>query len=371
MPSVVDSDGTTSPIITTSNAGVLLPKAIEGLADGSLWNDKGVVKVAPFTGDLDAGGDATLSIAAGTAPAAEAGVAKIYSKLVPTAPAESSCLFHFNNNLDDSVPGNPRMVTPGGVVPVFDSTPANVKFGTHSLKFTGDNGSGKGALAIVPSSPALLIGDANFTIDYWLKVGSGARGTSGTSYITLLDSDISNGTYGSGAGGNNVNLRLVMYQDSHPSHAGKLLFYIVQSTSDISYRFVYITGLTISDFHDWQHIAIVREGTADTKTKLYIDGVSQFSSLNGDTGRLFNNSEIAGDTDEGKYPGLAFGRHAEPGSEYADTVIGTDMWIDGLQIINGTAKWTGNFTPPGEYNAGSVSKLFCTDSDGNETQLTP
>lgn len=47
VPSAADSDGTVGKILTTKTAGLILPKSIEGLASGEMWNDAGTVKVVP------------------------------------------------------------------------------------------------------------------------------------------------------------------------------------------------------------------------------------------------------------------------------------------------------------------------------------
>lgn len=319
---VVDSEGTHSPILTANNVGMLLPKSVEGLPSGAVWNDKGVVKIAPLTGDLDT----ALSLTAGTAPAAATGVVKLYSK--PMGSGEF--LLHFNDNLTDSGP-NSTTVTSANL------TYADGKFG-RAADFNGSTVAGSNT-HVDFTGVGNDIGTGPYSIEFWL-------------YLDLLQTSLGRGTI----------------LDNHSGQSGETAgFYniklyngdIVVSHYDGSSWTQPGSphGLSLST---WYHIAVCRDTAGHTRM---FRGTSP-----GSTNTLLGTHT----TTVGKSMGDA--GHGWTMGRYMSDSVATNYHLDGRIdefMITKTAKYTAAFTVPDRAPGIGVAKLFVMDSEGTETQLTP
>ena len=365
IASVVDSENTSSPILTTSNLGMLLPKAVEGLADGTAWNDKGVVKIAPLTGDLDSVPDPVvdnvLSLSARTAPAATAGVAKIYSKTIPGGDT-SNILLHLDGSYNDEGSANATLTTPGSSNTVqFDVS--EKKFGSHSLYFnavaTGDDDS-----VLIPYSHDLKF-DSDYTVEFWVKFNADAH----TQYENFVlggveaSSELWTGLrftyFGSDWVGNNSykGWWMVWSIDSAGTAEVKAAAPANFNTTKAAYK------------NDWNHVAICRD---TTDSRVYING--EKLDMGAAWPNAWDTGFIAGTgTINAAEEDLLLGRHQHY-ADTVDTVTGDAMngWIDEFRIVKGTALYTSDFsTRTAPYSVSATAKLFCMDSLGNETQLTP
>ena len=359
VPNVVDSEGTASPIITASNAGMLLPKAVEGLADGSLWNDKGVVKVAPLTGDLDDAIEAALdpvvddvlSLAEGAAPAATTGVAKIYAKIVVSNP---TVLFHFDDNFDDSSTGG-----------TFDATAVGPP--SFQLSDVGGAGWGKkidfgntaaGAASEYLTFPDPVIGTGAFTFECFFSTDAASSGQA-------LFSE--GGNTGNGTAYGDVMLELSFGAGTDGKHGFQMF------QADVSGNWKYVRWGSTATGHLWdtgamKHVALVRGPS--------VSGTSQWSLyLDGDY--IPPNTSSDGSPTDGNVVTVDMGGQAYSlGTPPMLTQYAFNGQMDEVQITLSDQLYTGTtgnndyVVPTAPFAGSTITKLFAMDSDGNETQLT-
>lgn len=367
---IADSDNSHSTILTTSNLGMLLPKSIEGLADGSPWNDRGAVRIAPLTGDLDAPeavdiASGVLSLPAGTAPAATAGVAKIYAKNFVVG-GLGDALFHFDDNLNDEQ---------GGDAAVFEAAST---VGTPSYT-TGASGFGK-RIAVYNSAVYIY----QSTNDQWIKFtapGVGASPFTAEFFVTMDNTDAYQALI-SNAGGLNQSNQTTGFTTifGHFSLSlraadagGDTLELWVQPTNSgsntrVEVQFDPTSGARVSTGAP-VHVALARtiSGT-DSVWHCWIGGT--YMTANGTTGRTTTgvaNLDID-DWNLGKgFKGTQ--------STWSHTVMKAG-YFDEFRVTKGDPSYTvgSNLTVPTApftaVNPVTVARLFCMDSLGNETQIT-
>jgi hypothetical protein len=101
-----------------------------------------------------------------------------------------------------------------------------------------------------------------------------------------------------------------------------------------------ITGGTVTNFQ-WNHVALVRNGSGANNTTLYINGTS--------VGQATNTTSFTGVAANGVSIGLEYSG--------AGTSTTTATYVSDARLVKGTAVYTGNFTPPTApiTNAGSTS----------------
>jgi hypothetical protein len=90
-----------------------------------------------------------------------------------------------------------------------------------------------------------------------------------------------------------------------------------------------ITGGTVTNFQ-WNHVALVRNGSGANNTTLYINGTS--------VGQATNTTSFTGVAANGVSIGLEYSG--------AGTSTTTATYVSDARLVKGTAVYTGNFTPP-------------------------
>jgi hypothetical protein len=165
---------------------------------------------------------------------------------------------------------------------------AQSKFGGASMAFDGSGDS-----LIAPANAIYSFGTGNFTFECWL-------------YINSLPGGVA-GIFDTGTGVNASRFSVVLYS------SGKI--YVDNNTNLL----ISNTSLAAGQ---WYHIAVVREGTGTSQTKMFINGVldvsgtvsTNFSSSNCRVGQTIDNFSLNG-------------------------------YIDDLRITKGFARYTSTFTP--------------------------
>ena len=201
---------------------------------------------------------------------------------------------------DGSVYG--RAVTANGNAQVSTSIK---KHGTGSVAFDGS-----GDKLTVASSADFAFGVGDYTIELWVM-----RGAGGQAYARAVNF----GPYWASDDAHGINV-------SDPDVGGKLAY--------ASYKLGAARLLASSTKLDqgvWYHVAVTR---AAGVFRLFLDGVLQAT----------NSSHVGASIDVSSNNWLAIGS-AEPVSGGEDF----SGYIDDLRVTKGVARYTGNFTPPGEF----------------------
>jgi len=215
--------------------------------------------------------------------------------------ATPSLLLHLDGangstSMTDSGP-NGLTVTAFGNAQLSTASP---KFGTAALLLDGS-----GDYLRVPYHPGLHLSTGDFTIDMWVNLGS--AGGQETPILSLATTSF---TYAWNlfrhSGGY---IRFAAYNES-----GSLIGFVVQSTG------------TIGD-NTWRHIAVTRSGNT---FRLFTDGVLRNSATSSDAIRP-SASGPSYQLTLGAYPSGAGGFNGQ---------------IDEVRIVDGTAVWVSDFTPP-------------------------
>lgn len=197
--------------------------------------------------------------------------------------------------------------TDGSTTFTDDSTTANSVTGqnqaqidTAQSKFGGASGlfDGSSDWLNVPDNAAFDIGTSNFTVDFWVRFNviqfSGfVSSTNASDFMRIRFSDSAN----------ELQIRLM-------------------GGTNFTFAWTPSTG-------QWYHVTIIRTGST---IRAFVDGTQigtdQTDSANITLGNTFH---IADDADSGNQ---------------------LNGWIDEFRIVNGTAVWTANFTPPSaEYTS--------------------
>jgi hypothetical protein len=180
------------------------------------------------------------------------------------------------------------------------------KFGSSSILISPYDQTSSTYLSVADSADFTFTGD--FTIDLWADVASFAGGGTGDR---------------------------ILFSTGTPATSGALSI-VQENPSDRCY--VHINGVTdaiagstdISIGGPWYHIALVRSGSTIT---LYINGTSE------------GTYSFAGTLDGGSL-GILGG--------YASGLSSFHGNIEELRVVNGSAEWTTNFTPPTEPYASAT-----------------
>tara|TARA_B100000929_G_scaffold252688_1_gene213222 strand:+ start:9184 stop:12270 length:3087 start_codon:yes stop_codon:yes gene_type:complete len=375
VASVVDSENTSSPILTTSNLGMLLPKAVEGLADGTAWNDKGVVKIAPLTGDLDAPETAdinsgVLSLSAGTTPSATAGVAKIYAKNFVVG-GLGDALFHFDGNLDEEN---------GGPDAVFEISNHPAATTTGTATYTSSPTSGFGSeINIVNAYEYVYYGVTNNVDSQYIKLGKPGIGTE--AFTVEFFVTMSSTTRFQALISNAADLDQTVYSSYTTSFGnfclsldradagGDTLELWVQPASGSREGVEFSpTSSARASTNAPVHVALARTiSGADSLWHCWVDG----TYMDAPGGRTTTG---VGDLNfKDWYLGKGF---KDSQGTWSHIQMKTGKF-DEVRVTKGDPSYTvgSNLTvPTAPFTASSpvtVARLFCMDSLGNETQLTP
>lgn len=189
----------------------------------------------------------------------------------------------------------PKTVTANGNA---TTSTAVVKYGTASASFDGN-----GDYLTIPANTDFVLGDGNFTIEFWQYYNNLAN------YQTIISNGyiISTGGYIIQTGLGN----------------GRIIFYYKPSPGGVSVVIAAESG-TIST-NIWYHVAIVKNGSTTT---IYRNGISVASGFD-------NYNYISNDT-------LIIGG----GSDTGLNNYWFNGYIDDLRITKGVARYTANFQPP-------------------------
>ena len=211
---------------------------------------------------------------------------------------------------DDSTDSGPNSLSP--TFNNVNPTTGTKKFGTGSLRF---NGSG----TVTVTDPTLILGNSDFTIEFWL----------------MVDSLELKGIFNIGNPSDHTEYNIGMYY-----HASGALTAQFRSTPNTLGQFSTGTSSSTISANTWHHIALVRYNNTFT---LYLDG----SSVGSD--------DITGTT--AGWDQLELGTHwgTSGGDDYRFTGR-----IDDFRMSK-KAVYTGNFTPPTSAHSTSYTS---TTGDG-------
>jgi putative component of toxin-antitoxin plasmid stabilization module len=194
-----------------------------------------------------------------------------------------------------------KTVTPSG----------DAKISTTQSKFGGASGyfDGNGDYLSTANAADWDWSTGNFTVDFWLYTAD-----TGRAEIILDKSYYTVGQNGGwriyyDASGTNASINFIS-SDGQGTHEP------VNTGNDIT-------------FNQWNHFAIVREGTGANQTKIYINGVMKGQGIQAKAlGQ--GSSDIR----------IGYGQGYMAGYDYLTG------YVDELRVSKGIARWTGNFTPP-------------------------
>ena len=159
-------------------------------------------------------------------------------------------------------------------------------------------------LVISPTNSNLEL-TGNFTIEFFLKSNTPQQ------YPTVLT-----GNYPYLSPPNN----LIIFA-SIPGNPNKIVFNLFGSA--------FLGNKVVID-NLWHHVALVRNGSGSNNIKLYVDGIMDIQLTSNNT----INFNINGLLIAGNNPGTS-----EPNTKFQG-------YLSNLRIVNGTAVYTSNFTPP-------------------------
>ena len=215
-----------------------------------------------------------------------------------------------NNDITDSSSSNHTITVNGDA---HAGTFSPYRHGGYSTYFDGT-----GDYLSISDDASLEFGSDNFTLEMWYK------GSDTDQYATLT----AKGTTAFSSG--NWSLML------NHTVTGDIAFYVYEYSNSAP---ILITGDVHSSDDDWVHIAVVRSGSS---WNLYVNGTSQANRTSSIT--LANSTA-----------NLGIG---------ADLYYGRNLagYISDYRIVNGTAVYTGNFTPPTE-------RLTAVSGTGYSTSL--
>ena len=174
---------------------------------------------------------------------------------------------------------------------------AQAKWGGSSMAFDGT-----GDYLTVPDNPIFTLGSGNWTIEAWVYTGV----SSGNQAII--------GQCSSSGGGNTGSFVLYASVGGYP-----------RIMVGIGANWQWAQSSTLLPLNQWVHIAGVRNGTTVT---IYVNGVA--SGTYAISTSSVNDSTYS----------VAVGRTGEYAGEYLNG------YISNLRVVNGSAVYTSNFTPP-------------------------
>lgn len=176
------------------------------------------------------------------------------------------------------------------------------KFGTASAYFDGAN-----EKLDFPNSADWYFDTGDFTIDYWV-------------YPTSL----SDYRYHVTKRFNDTNRWLICHDGS-----GRLYFQLTVGGSDKGF---YQTASSTLVLNQWQHIAVVRNGTGTDCIKIYVDGVDKTPT---------SATKLGANAIPDFAAALCLGHFGDGGYAFQG-------YMDEVRISKGVARWTAAFTPPTE-----------------------
>ena len=207
-----------------------------------------------------------------------------------------------NNSFVDSGPNTETITTAGEVEQIAFSP---YRPGGYSTKFDGTGDS----LSITGGSNFTMAGD--FTAECWI-------------YCTATTNDYA-GILGFSHDGESAGWNILLRSN------GKFHFNVGMTYSDA-------TGSVT--LNEWTHLALVRSGSGSGNCKLYVNGVADATTIT-KTGSVAQPSFI----EIGGYPAIS-----------SRKFVG---YISDVRVVNGTAVYTTNFTPPSDrLEAISNTKLL-------------
>jgi hypothetical protein len=288
--------------VAATRSGTTLRIFVNGVQTASTTNSTNFVQGAAYVGNDGAnlapwyGYIADLRLVKGTA---------VYtSSFTPpaaplTAIANTSLLLNMTNaGISDNAMMN-NLETVGNA----QISTSVKKFGTGSLAFDGS-----GDYLVIPYGISSLdFGSGNYTIEFWLY----AQATTASSTV------IAKGNPGS-IGADYISIEFQGNQLQHYVGAYSVAAPICAAS-----------GITWTNI--WHHVAVVRNGNTWT---MYVDGVAQSTTTTG------SYTITATSSPNPSYIGT---------SSYSTGRTFTG-YIDDLRITRGYARYTSNFTPPGELS---------------------
>lgn len=195
-----------------------------------------------------------------------------------------------------------------GHTPTFVGTAqldtAQSKFGTTSLLLDGNSD-----YLTIPHHSDFDLGTNDFTFDTWIRLGSGID-TSIDDVRRLL----SHGYAGTDNGA-------WSFAVGHHSAwgTGKRINFVTNISGSV---YNYSSDAFTMDVGVWYHVAVVQDSNT---LRFFLDGVAK--------GTLAFSDNLV-------LTAIVYVGQVGNGTEYFDG------WIDELRLVNGTAKWTTDFTPP-------------------------
>jgi hypothetical protein len=226
--------GISSALMTNSTAISIAASAADGSNAllGYLSNLRIIKGTAVYTGAFTPPTLAPITTAGSTSAASYSSTTNVNTSFTA---ASTSLLANFTNAgiYDAAVQNN--AITVGSAQASTTITP---KWGVTSMKFNGSTD-----YLTMPSNPAFAFGTGNFTIEAWVYITSSAaeknivstRGAAGSANAWSLSINTSNG--------------ISFYSNT----------FILNTSSNIS-------------LSTWTYVAVTREGTGASQTKLYING---------------------------------------------------------------------------------------------------
>jgi len=227
---------------------------------------------------------------------------------VPTSPLTAitgtALLTCQSNRLIDNSANN-FTITKNGDIAVQRFNPFGAS-AAYSTSVIGGSGyfDGTGDYLVAPDNDALEPGSSNLTWEVWINT------TSSTQYATLYSRTTA--TFASGMWTLMINLA--------SSTAGDAGLYVANFST--ASPLLQTTGVSVRD-NAWHHIAVVRNGSSWV---LYVDGISRATA-----------------TWAGTIANIAGGPYIGSDQFYGRNYAG---YMSNLRIVNNTALYTANFTPP-------------------------
>jgi len=200
-----------------------------------------------------------------------------------------------------------------------------------AIKFDGDVD-----YLSVPHSSNYNLGNGNFTLEFWL-------------HPTQPFSHNDNGFISIGE---NAGTKRILQISGHVATTNGIN--LAASSNGSAWDMFNMANIGTATMYKWQHLAVVRNGTALTT---YKDGV-QIHTTNIGTTSFFSNGDYT----------IQIGSYLNSGSAISH---GYEGLISNVRLVVGTAVYTSAFTPPTEpLTAITNTKLLCCQSNSSATAAT-
>ena len=197
-----------------------------------------------------------------------------------------------------------------------------------AIKFDGDVD-----YLSVPHSSNYNLGNDNFTLEFWLHPTQ----------------PFSNNDNGFVSIGENAGTKRILQISGHIGTTNGIN--LAASSNGSAWDMFNMANIGTATMYKWQHLAVVRNGTALTT---YKDGV-QIHTTNIGTTSFFSNGDYT----------IQIGNYLNSGSAFGDSYEGL---ISNVRLVVGTAVYTSAFTPPTEpLTAITNTKLLCCQSPDGDT----